>query len=111
MVDEILKIFSEHIIEILCRDFFLIYLFIFIFFLFFYFFCFSGLPLWHMEVSRLEVKLELQLQAYITTMAMPDLSHICDLHHSSRQHWILSPLSKARNQTCYLVITSQVRDC
>ena len=27
---------------------------------------------------------------------MPDLSHICDLYHSSRQCWVLNPLSKAR---------------
>ena len=25
-----------------------------------------------------------------------DLSHVCDLHHSSQLHWILSPLSEAR---------------
>ena len=31
---------------------------------------------------------------------MPDLSHICDLHHSSRPHWILNLLSGARDQTC-----------
>ena len=28
--------------------------------------------------------------------ATPDPSQICDLHHSSRQHWILNPLSEAR---------------
>ena len=27
--------------------------------------------------------------------AMQDLSRICNLHHSSRQRWILNPLSKA----------------
>ena len=37
---------------------------------------------------------------------MPDLSHICDLHLSSWQHWILNPLSKARDQTCILTETS-----
>ena len=37
----------------------------------------------HMEVPRLEIKLELQLPAYMTATPMPDLSHICDLHHSS----------------------------
>ena len=33
--------------------------------------------------SRLGVKCELQLPAYTTATATPDLSHICDLHHSS----------------------------
>jgi len=45
---------------------------------------------WPMEVSRQGVKLELQLWAYTTAMAMPDPSHICNLHHSSWQHWILN---------------------
>ena len=43
-----------------------------------------------MEVPRLRVELKLQLMAYTTATAMPDLSHICNLHHSSRQHWILN---------------------
>ena len=50
-----------------------------------------------MEFPRLGVKLELQLLAYTTATAMPDLSHVCDLHHSSWQHWILNPLSEARD--------------
>ena len=29
-------------------------------------------------------------------MATWDLSHVCNLHHSSLQRWILKPLSKAR---------------
>ena len=48
----------------------------------FYFFLFLGLHLWHMEVPRLGVKLELQLPAYGTATATPDASCICDLHHS-----------------------------
>ena len=47
-----------------------------------------------MEVPRLGVQLEMQMPAYAT--ATPDLSHICDLHCSSQQHRILSPLSRAR---------------
>ena len=46
-------------------------------------FCFLGLYLWHVEVPRLGVKLELQLLAYTTATAMQDLSLVCDLHHSS----------------------------
>jgi len=50
-----------------------------------------------MEVLGLGVKLELQLLAYTTATATQDLSHIFDLYHSSRQHWILNPLSGARD--------------
>ena len=42
-----------------------------------------------METPRLGVKSELQLPAYITATATPDLSGICNLHHSSRQGHIL----------------------
>ena len=48
----------------------------------------------HMEVPRLEVQLELQLPATATATATWDLSHACDLHHSSRQCQILNPMSK-----------------
>ena len=51
----------------------------------------------HMEVARLGVESELELLAYATAIATRDPSCICDLHHSSRQHWILSPLSEARD--------------
>ena len=39
---------------------------------------------------------ELTLQPQLT--AMSDLSHVCDLYHSSRQHQILNPLSEARDR-------------
>ena len=39
----------------------------------------------------------------------PDLNHVYNLHHSSRQHWILNPPSKARDWTCILMGTSEVR--
>ena len=51
-----------------------------------------------MEVPRLKVELELRLPAYTTATAMQDLSHICDLHHSSWQHQILNLPSEARDQ-------------
>ena len=47
---------------------------------------FLGPHLWHMEVARLGAEWELQLPAYTTATAMQDLSHICDPHHSSREH-------------------------
>ena len=65
------------------------------------------LHLWHMEVPRLGVEWELQLPAYTTATATLDLSSICNPHHSSWQHRILNPLSKARDRTCNLTVTSQ----
>ena len=62
----------------------------------------------HMEIPRLGVKLELQLPAYTTGTATPDLSCICDLHHSSWQCCFLNPLSKATDWTCNLMVPSQV---
>ena len=61
-----------------------------------------------MEVPKLWVKLELQQPAYTTATAMSDPSRMCDLYHSSLQHWILNPLSKARDQTCVLMDASQI---
>ena len=61
-----------------------------------------------MEVYRLGVKLELQLLAYTTAMAMPDLSHIFDLYHRSGQCQILNPLSEVRDQTLNLVAPSWI---
>ena len=64
---------------------------------FFGLFVFLGPHLWHMEAPRPGVQLELQLPAYAS--AMPDLSHVCDLYHSSWQRWILNPLSEALDGT------------
>ena len=58
-----------------------------------------------MEVPGLGVKSELQLPAYTTARATPDPSHICNWHHSSRQHRMLNPLSKARDQPHILMDT------
>ena len=52
---------------------------------------------WHMEVPRLEVESELQLQAFAT--ATQDPSCLCNLHHSSWQRGILNLLRKARDRT------------
>ena len=65
------------------------------FLIFFFFFnCFLGSHLRHVEVPRLGVKLELQLQAHVTARAMQDLSH----DHSSWQCQILDLLSEARDR-------------
>ena len=52
-----------------------------------------------MEVPRLGVESELQLLAYTTATATWDLSHVCDLHHSSWQRPILNPLREAWDGT------------
>ena len=68
-------------------------------------FLFLGPHAQHIEVPRLGVELELPLLAYATTTATQDPSHVCDLHHSSREHWIPDPLSEARDRTCILMGT------
>ena len=49
-----------------------------------------------MEVPRLGVELQLQLQAYMTAVAIPDLSEIFNQCHSLWQGQIINLLSKAR---------------
>ena len=61
-----------------------------------------------MEIPSLGVQLDLQLLAYFTVTATWDPSHICELHHSSWQCQILNPLSKARDQTCNLMVPSHI---
>ena len=58
-----------------------------------------------MEVLKLGVKSELQLQAYTTVIAMQDPSWVWGLQHDSQQHQILNPLSKARDQNYILMDT------
>ena len=65
----------------------------------------------HMEVPRLGVESKLQLQAYTAATATRDPSHVCDLHHSSWQRWILEPLSEARDGMHILMDTNWVRFC
>ena len=72
------------------------------------FFAFLGPYPWQMKVSRLGVQLELELLACATATATQDASHVCDLHHSSRQHQILDPLREARDRTHILMDTSQI---
>ena len=76
----------------------------------FFFLAFLGPHPWHMEVPRLGFELELQLLAFTTATATAtqDPSRVCNLHHSLWQHWVLNPLSKARDQTCILTDASQI---
>ena len=55
-----------------------------------------------------QVQSELQPLAYTTAIATQDLSHVCNLHHSSWQ--CQNPLSEARDQTHILMVTSWVRN-
>jgi len=61
-----------------------------------------------MKVLRLWVESELLLLAYARATATRDPSHVCNLHHSSRQHQILNPLSKARDRTRNLKVPNQI---
>ena len=74
----------------------------------FYYFYFIVPHLWQMEIPGLGFEPEMQLPAYITDTAMDDLSCICDIHHSSRQHWILKPQNKGRDWTHILIDNSWV---
>ena len=82
--------------------------FLFFVFCFFFFFGFLGPHPQHKESPSLGVESELQLLAYSTATAMPDPSHVCDLHHSSGQCRPPNPLSKARDQTRNLTDTSRI---
>ena len=62
----------------------------------------------HMEVPRLSVESEMQFLAYTTATATQDPNRVCDLYCSSRQCWILNPLSGVRDGTCILMVISQV---
>ena len=77
----------------------------------FFFFFFLEPYLQHMEVPRLGVQSELQLLAYTAATAMQDPNHLCDLHHSSGQHQIPNPLSKARDRTRKLMVPGQICFC
>lgn len=41
----------------------------------------------HIEIPRIGVELELLLLAYTRAIVRPDLSHVCDAHHSSWLFW------------------------
>ena len=69
-------------------------------------FFFLWLHLWHMDVPRPEVEMELQLLASTTATIVLDPSCICALHRSLWQCQILNPLSKARDGTLILMDTT-----
>ena len=71
-------------------------------------FCLLGLHLEHMEVPGIGVKSELKLLAFAIATAMQDPNHVCDLHHSLWKRRILNPLSKDRDRTRNLMVTSRI---
>ena len=73
---------------------------------FFLFFFFKWLHLPYMEVPRLGIESELQLQAYTTATATLDPCCIGNLQCSLGQCQILNPLSKARDQTRFFMETT-----
>ena len=85
-------------------------LFSFLLFSFSFFPCRAALVA-YIEVSGLGVKSELQLLAYTTATVTPDLSCVCDLHHSSQQCLILNALSWGRNRTRIFMDTSWFVTC
>ena len=65
------------------------------------FFCFFlRLHLWHMTVPG---QIGAATAVCTTAMATLDLSCIYNLNFSLQQHWILNPLSEARDQACILM--------
>ena len=69
---------------------------------------FLRLHLWHVEVLRVGVEVELQLPGQATATAMQDPSCIYNLCHSLWQCWIPNPLSKGRDGTRVLMDASQI---
>ena len=74
---------------------------------FFFFFLFRAAPMAYGS-SQARDHIGAQLPAYTTATAMPGPSCVCDLHRSSRQRRILSPLSEARDRNCVFMDTGQV---
>ena len=82
-----------------------------ILFIYCLFVCFLGPHLWHIEVPKLRIELELQLPAYTTATATLDLSCVCELHHSSWQRQIPNSSSKVRDWTHILMILLGFINC
>ena len=69
---------------------------------FFFFFFFRTAPTTY-GGSQARAHTGAAAEAYATATATPDLSRILDLYCSSRQHQILNPLNRARDQTRVLM--------
>ena len=90
--------------------------FIFFFYLKIFIVFFGGSHLRRMEIPGLGVQSELQLPAYTTATAMPDPSHICDLHRNlmvpSRIRFCCATTGTPRTVTLLLVyLHSETTPC
>ena len=65
---------------------------------------FLGLNWWHMEFPRLGVKSELQLLAYTIATETQDLSYVCNLHHGSRQSFLVYHFWENAQETFFAVL-------
>ena len=89
----------------------LLLIFLFAFFFSFFFWGVVATPAAY-GVSLARGQSELQLPTYTIDTATQDLSHVCDLYHSSQQRQSLNPLSKAaRDRTCHLMVPNQICFC
>ena len=75
----------------------------------FFFFLFRAIPAAY-ESSQARGRIRVAGAHTATATAMPDLSRICNLYHSSWQDRILNPLSRARDWIWILMDTSRVHN-
>jgi len=87
---------------------FLLLLFLLFFFSLFFVFClFWATPAAYGISQAMSLIRAVSASLFYAT-EMPDPSHVCNLHHSSWQCWILNPLSGARDPTCKIMIPSWI---
>ena len=77
-------------------------------FFFFFFLAFRAAPAAY-GGSQARDRIGAKLPACTTATVTPDPSRVCVLHHSSRQRWILNPLSEARHRTQNLMVPNRIR--
>ena len=77
----------------------------YLFFIFYFFGHFRAIPGAHGGSQAVG---QIGAVAAMKATATWDLSQVCNLHHSSRQHQIFNPLIKARDRTCVLMDASQI---
>ena len=89
-----------------CCHCYILYLFIYLFI-----YCLFWAPLAAYGGSQARGWIRTTAASLHHSTAMPDLSRVCDLHHSLWQCQILHPVNEARDWACILMDASQVRFC